>query len=386
MPAEPTMSERVFISSTYRDNEERRKIVEDAIQRAGMMPLWMERFTASARPTVEECLEAARDCDVYVGIVAHRYGWIPDGHDLAITELEYDAAKVARRPRLMFEIDPKTPIVPDEHLDPGPDRWKKQEKLEAFRTKYRADQMATPFTDDRAGRQGPASAQQLARAAQRACEPEARRRSGLGRDRRLPRHGRESPLDSAPRRLQDPSPRDHRSRGALRSAPGDRGSSRRGRDRFRQRRRGRPTTGGGRSRIRDRARRGVPGREDGEAPGHRPSRRSGLGQDHATEAPPGLVPAGESREPRPRCRCGPGLPSAAASRGRLRGSRGVRRAGARRGLAGGTGGFRAPTPARRAAVCSSSTASTRLPMPSSGRSFRAGSTKRFARDPDGPWS
>ena len=151
MPPETETPARVFISSTYRDNEERRKVVEDAIQRAGMMPLWMERFTASARPTVEECLEAARDCDVYVGIVAHRYGWIPDGHDLSITEMEYDAAKVARKPRLMFEIDPKTPIVPDEHLDPGADRWKKQEKLEAFRAKYRADQMATPFTDDKLG-------------------------------------------------------------------------------------------------------------------------------------------------------------------------------------------------------------------------------------------
>ena len=71
---------RVFISSTYLDNAERRKVVEDAVLRADMQPVGMERFTASARPTVQECERLARECDVYVGIIAHRYGWIPDGH------------------------------------------------------------------------------------------------------------------------------------------------------------------------------------------------------------------------------------------------------------------------------------------------------------------
>ena len=78
----------VFISSTFLDNEERRKLVEDAILRSGMHPVGMERFTASANPTVDECRRQARECDVYLGIIAHRYGWIPDGVDISITELE----------------------------------------------------------------------------------------------------------------------------------------------------------------------------------------------------------------------------------------------------------------------------------------------------------
>jgi hypothetical protein len=43
-------SYKVFISSTYFDNAERRKIVEDAVIRADMEPLGMERFTTSAHP------------------------------------------------------------------------------------------------------------------------------------------------------------------------------------------------------------------------------------------------------------------------------------------------------------------------------------------------
>ena len=44
-----------------------------------------------------------RACAVYVGIVAHHYGWIPDGEENSITEIEYDAARC--RPRFMFVID-----------------------------------------------------------------------------------------------------------------------------------------------------------------------------------------------------------------------------------------------------------------------------------------
>lgn len=70
---------KVFVSSTYRDNEGRRKIVQDAILLAGMVWHGMELFTASTRPVVEECLRYAREADVLVGIIAHRYGWEPDG-------------------------------------------------------------------------------------------------------------------------------------------------------------------------------------------------------------------------------------------------------------------------------------------------------------------
>ena len=84
---------KVLISSTYLDNVERRRVVEDAVLRADMQPVEMERFAASQHPTVDECRRMARECELFVGIIAHRYGWIPDGYELSITELEYDAAK-----------------------------------------------------------------------------------------------------------------------------------------------------------------------------------------------------------------------------------------------------------------------------------------------------
>ena len=77
---------KVFISSTYIDNEDRRKIVQDAITTAGMVWHGMEIFTASTRPTVQECVRYTKEADVLVGIIAWRYGWEPEGQDKSMTD------------------------------------------------------------------------------------------------------------------------------------------------------------------------------------------------------------------------------------------------------------------------------------------------------------
>ena len=131
---------RVFVSSTFLDNRERREIVQDAILQADMLPVGMERFTAGTDPVVAECEAAARDCDIYLGLVAWRYGWVPPGAKISITEMEYNAAAKAGRPRLMFELSDTVPQKPATDFDQGPDRWKKQDLLEQFRQRFRADQ------------------------------------------------------------------------------------------------------------------------------------------------------------------------------------------------------------------------------------------------------
>jgi len=65
---------KVFVSSKYRDNEERRKTVQEAITMDEMVWHVMEILSAGTRPTVEECLRYAREADLLVGIIARRYG------------------------------------------------------------------------------------------------------------------------------------------------------------------------------------------------------------------------------------------------------------------------------------------------------------------------
>ena len=148
MSARPKKTQyKVFISSTFLDNKDRRKQVEDAIIRAGMLPIGMERFVATPRPTVEVCLDYVEESDVLVGIIASRYGWIPDGRRFSITELEYGAAKE----RLMVLRDSSEPVVPDRDFDQGPDKWDKQKKLEIFRARISGDQLPAVFTDANLG-------------------------------------------------------------------------------------------------------------------------------------------------------------------------------------------------------------------------------------------
>jgi formylglycine-generating enzyme required for sulfatase activity len=139
---------KVFISSTYLDNVERRKIVQDAITDANMVWHGMELFTASTRPTVEECKRHVEEADVLVGIIAWRYGWEPPGSNKSITEIEYDAA----RERLMFVLDRSLPVNPAQDYDQGDDRWKKQEKLEAFIKRFSKDQMPVQFDEINLGK------------------------------------------------------------------------------------------------------------------------------------------------------------------------------------------------------------------------------------------
>ena len=134
---------KVFISSTYLDNKERRKIVEDAILGAGMLPIGMERFTATTQPTVESCLDLVEQADVLVGIIAWRYGWIPEGKETSITELEYDEADA----RLMFLIDDAIPVQPHLDFDQDADRWDKQKKLEAFKARFQKEQRPGLFNE-----------------------------------------------------------------------------------------------------------------------------------------------------------------------------------------------------------------------------------------------
>jgi len=99
------MSERrvVMISSTARDLPEHREQVRQACERAGFAPHdMMEHLTALNTDAVGISLQMVERADVYVGIFANRYGYVPDGQDISITEMEYDRAVELNKPRLIF--------------------------------------------------------------------------------------------------------------------------------------------------------------------------------------------------------------------------------------------------------------------------------------------
>ncbi|MBM3813727.1 MAG: DUF4062 domain-containing protein [Acidimicrobiia bacterium] len=76
MPFDPV----VFISSTSEDLQEYREQARNAAIACGFSPRMMEFFPARGDAgSVEACLKLVGEAEVVVVIVAHRYGWVPEG-------------------------------------------------------------------------------------------------------------------------------------------------------------------------------------------------------------------------------------------------------------------------------------------------------------------
>src|SRR5574341_766470 len=103
---------KIFISSTYEDLKDHRGAVRDAILRLGHQPIGMEDFGSRPEEWSKAALNAMDDCSALVGIYAHRYGSIPDGDKLSITEQEFDKARSLEIPCFCYHVDPNHPWPP----------------------------------------------------------------------------------------------------------------------------------------------------------------------------------------------------------------------------------------------------------------------------------
>jgi Domain of unknown function (DUF4062) len=109
---------KVYISSTYQDLVDHRAAVDRTLRRMGHDVIGMEQYVAEGSKPVERCKADVRAADVYVIIVAWRFGYVPgrtasppDGR--SITEIELQAAQASGRPVLAFLLDPEAPWPPN---------------------------------------------------------------------------------------------------------------------------------------------------------------------------------------------------------------------------------------------------------------------------------
>lgn len=93
----------VYITSTYSDLKAYRVELFRALQRLdGVAVTGMEYFAANDIPALDRCIQEVHRSDAVVLIIGHRYGFIPEGHDQSITELEFNEAQKLRKPVLAF--------------------------------------------------------------------------------------------------------------------------------------------------------------------------------------------------------------------------------------------------------------------------------------------
>jgi hypothetical protein len=97
----------VYISSTYEDLKAYRRAVADALRQCDYNVDAMEKYPAREDRPKEACEADASNCDLYLGLFAWRYGFIPPQNNperKSITELEYLSAGRTGKPRLIFML------------------------------------------------------------------------------------------------------------------------------------------------------------------------------------------------------------------------------------------------------------------------------------------
>ena len=111
--------------------------------RLGLTPVHMEEFDPQ-RPTPEQvCRRVVQSCDVFVLLLAHRYGHRPPGNHLSFTELEYTwALERKRMPLLVFVVDPEFAWPPPD-IDQGPD----ERALARFVAKVKSHHVVRTFAE-----------------------------------------------------------------------------------------------------------------------------------------------------------------------------------------------------------------------------------------------
>jgi len=133
---------KIYISATYRDLQKHRLAVLANLRRMGHQPIGMEDYAAEGVRPLSRCLDDVAKCDIYVGIIAWRYGSLtpndagepspplPEETTLgitSITEMEFRRAVQLREQRkqqgqldkpdvLMFLLDPEA-VWPSTQID-----------------------------------------------------------------------------------------------------------------------------------------------------------------------------------------------------------------------------------------------------------------------------
>lgn len=96
---------KLYLSSTYIDLKTHRATLARALRAAGYDVVMMEEYVARDQRVEFACTGDVVGCDVYLGVFAWRYGYVPDDanpNKLSITEMEYGAAEAKPMTRLTF--------------------------------------------------------------------------------------------------------------------------------------------------------------------------------------------------------------------------------------------------------------------------------------------
>jgi hypothetical protein len=125
---------KVYISSTYRDLAPYRKAVAEALHTfPNFKVISMEYYVAESKQPLDKCLEDVASCDIYLLILAKRYGYVSPGTSLSITHQEFRQARLCGKTILVFKADSRVAsLLPDSDEDGPPTALEKAASMQGF--------------------------------------------------------------------------------------------------------------------------------------------------------------------------------------------------------------------------------------------------------------
>lgn len=138
---------KIYLSATYNDLKAYRDAVYRILRMLRHDVIAMEDYVATNAYPLHKCLADVAACDLYIGLVSWRYGYIPhqdNPQQHAITELEYRQASKSGLPRLMFLADKDAPW-PDAFKDAETGEGNDGQRIAAFRAEIEKATLVSYF-------------------------------------------------------------------------------------------------------------------------------------------------------------------------------------------------------------------------------------------------
>lgn len=144
------MALHFYLGSTYSDLGDYRKAAVEAVstfsERSKERYVDYEVFDPNALPhegqaLLDACLTQVKEASYFILLLGWRYGYVPDGSDLSIIELEFNAAVASGVPRFCFVIDDRQPVSPRQ-VETG----EGAEKLRRFKARVESGHVVSRFT------------------------------------------------------------------------------------------------------------------------------------------------------------------------------------------------------------------------------------------------
>lgn len=138
----------VYLSSTYEDLARYRDKVASALRTVGHHVIGMEEYAAGDIRPLDKCLADVRTADIYVGIFAWRYGYVPKAkvnpRRRSITELEFREATRVAKSRLIFLLS-EDAAWPSRLMDAHTGDGERGERIRKLRDELRTGLLVSKF-------------------------------------------------------------------------------------------------------------------------------------------------------------------------------------------------------------------------------------------------